>query len=147
MIYEVPTRYGTVCFDQLRGDWQVHVCPAHNGELPGLWKFPLENLREECSRRNLHKPHRLAMIVCAKQLGEPGPLHLVALKTFLGERLCGFFAGDGPILAGDPLAVCGESAELKVLTNRHHLLATDGEAEPGLLSLPGRWLEEADGQN
>jgi hypothetical protein len=147
MIYEVPTRYGTVCFDQLRGQSQVHVCPAHNGELLGPWKLPIENLREECGRRKLQEPHRLAIIVCAKDLGEPGPLHRVALKTFLGERLCGFFAGPGLLLAGDLLAVCGESAELTLLTNRHHVLATDGQAEAGLLSLPCHWLQDADRQN
>jgi hypothetical protein len=140
MIYGVPTRpknkeTEVLWFDELVWPWTAHDCPMHNTMLPGFGDISPKHLSHQCCNLELPKPFRLVIIVCVKKIGQD-PLYIIALKSLLGEVLYYHFRGEETPRWGDLAALCGDGADLKLLTSSNQILASDGPADPAHLRLP-----------
>jgi hypothetical protein len=139
IIYGVPIRpkqkeMEVIWFDNLTWPWTGHDCPSHDTMLPGIADLSAQYLREQCIELNLPKPYQLVIIVCVKKV-EPGPLHVVALKSVIGDIFCINLRGAVTPRWGDLAALCGSDVDQRLLTVSNQILTADGPADPGLLDI------------
>lgn len=138
-VYEVPTSWGVEQFEPAGGQW--HACPRPNGILNAVWKVAFVSLHDASRRLGLPEPQRFAVFICFKYLPGASPLHLVAMKTVLSQKVCAFFRGTGTLELGGITVLCGTGQDQTLLTNSKDVLRWDGEGRPEHLALSHRWLE------